>query len=198
MCNPSNNSDDCSSTQLHSTFLGNVQPTLYSPCQRRWDIIWVMQKITWKYPCTICQRPIQRGKPTILFATDRPEMIGICHSTCGYRWFRYGHFQMCPPGYLSDEQISFLVQFFHRLYSLPGGQEPNGELRLCLAHLLRNYPDSLTNPMVSYRKLLDEHKREHRSWLYEGDLEADFLHLLGQIQSAARQKPLGIEIDFRA
>jgi hypothetical protein len=51
--------------------------------------------------------------------------------------------------------------------------------------------------MVSYRKSLDEHKREHRSWLYEGDLEADFLRLLGQIQSAAREKPLGIEIDFR-
>jgi len=183
---------------LRFTRLGIVQWALYLPCQKQWDIIGVMQKITWKYPCTICQRPIQRGKPTILFATDRPEMLGICHSTCGYRWYRYGQFQMCPPHYLSDEQISFLVQSYHKLYSLPGGQEPNRELRWCLAVLLQNYPASLTNPMVSYRQSLDEHKLLPRDWLYEGDLEADLLRLLGQIQSAAREEPLGIEIDFRA
>ena len=157
-----------------------------------------MQKITWKYPCTICQRPIQRGKPTLLFATDRPEMLGICHSTCGYRWYRYGQFQMCPPYYLSDEQISFLMYFFYRLYSLPGGEDPNRELRWCLSVLLRDYPASLINPMVSYGKFLDEHKLGPRDCLYEGDLEADFLRLLGKIQSAAREKPLRIEINFRA
>ncbi len=156
-----------------------------------------MQKITWQCLCSICQRPIQRGKPTILFATDKPEIVGICHTTCGYRWYRYGQFQMCPPYYLSDEQISFLVQFFHRLYSLPGGQEPNRELRWCLSVLLRNYPASLINPMASYRKFLDEHKLGPREWLYKGDLEADFLRSLAQIQQAAREKSVGIEIDFR-
>ena len=113
----------------------------------------VMQKITWKYPCTICHRPIQRGNPTILFAIDGPEMVGICHSTCGYRWSRYGQFHMCPPYYLSDEHISFLVQFYPRLYSLPGWQEPNNELRRCLALLLSDYPASLINPLVPYQLL---------------------------------------------
>ena len=104
---------------------------------------------------------------------------------------------MCPPDYLSDEQISFLVHFYHRLYNLPGGQEPNRELRLLLAELLRNYPTSMVNPMASFRKFLDEHKRFHHQWLYNGDLETDFLHILGQIQGAAREMPVGVEIDFR-
>jgi hypothetical protein len=104
---------------------------------------------------------------------------------------------MCPPYYLSDEQISFLVPFFHRLYSLPGGQELNRELRGCLAFLLRDYPASLANPMISLRKFLDEYKHWSHEWLYNGDLEADFLRSLGEIQKTAREKPLGIEIDFR-
>ena len=157
-----------------------------------------MQKITWKCLCYSCKRPIQRGKPTILFETDKSEILGICHSTCGYRWYKYGQLQMCPPYYLSDEQISFLVPFFHRLYSLPGGQEPNRELRWCLCVLLQDYPASLVNPMASYRKSLDEHKLELREWLYEGDLEGDFLRFLRDIQKAAREKPLRLEIDFRA
>jgi hypothetical protein len=157
----------------------------------------VMQRITWDCLCHICQRPIHRGKPTLLFATDRPAMAGICHSTCGYGKLNYGQFQMCPPYYLSDEQVSFLVQFHHRLYSLPGGQEPNRELRWCLAALLRNYPASLANPMASLQKLLHGHKHGSHEWLYDGDLETDFLRLLGQIQRAAREKPAGVEIDFR-
>lgn len=157
-----------------------------------------MQKISWGCLCSICQRPLHRGKPTLLFATDRSEMLGICHSTCGYRRYRYGQFQMCPPHYLSDEQISFLVQFYHKLYSLPGGQEPSSELRWRLAALLRNYPFSLANPMASFYKFLDEHQHGPKECLYDGDLEADFLCTLGQIQRAAREKPTGMEIDFRA
>ena len=156
-----------------------------------------MQKITWKCLCSICQRPIHRGKPTILFATDRPIMIGICHSKCSYSRYSYGHFQMCPPDYLSDEQISFLVQFYYRFYKLPGGQEPNRELRICLTTLLRDYPTSMVNPMASFRTFLDEYKRWSREWLYESDLETDFLRTLGQIQEAARALPVGVEIDFR-
>ncbi len=157
-----------------------------------------MQKITWKCLCSICRRPIQRGKPTILFATDRPTMIGISHSKCTYDRYQYGLFQMCPPYYLSDAQISFLVQFYHRLYSLPGGQESNRELRICLATLLRDYPSSMLNPMASFRTCLDEYKRWSSEWLYQGDLETDFLRILGQIQEAAGTLPVGVEIDFRA
>jgi hypothetical protein len=157
-----------------------------------------MQKITWKCVCSVCQRPIYRGKPTLLLATDRPVMVGICHSTCGYGLRKWGHFQMCPPYHLSNEQVSFLVHFYYRLYSLPGGQEPNRELRWCLVRLLRDYPASLANPGASLRTFLDEHKHGSHQWLYEGDLETDFLRVLGQVQTAAREKPAGVEIDFRA
>jgi hypothetical protein len=129
-------------------------------------------------------------------ATDRSMMLGIYHSTCGYRRSNYGQFQMCPPDYLSDQQTSFLVQFFHRLYNLPGGQELNRELRWCLGILLQNYPASLATPMTSLQKFLDEHQRWSHEWLYNGNLETDFLRILGQIQMAARERP-GVEIDFR-
>lgn len=156
-----------------------------------------MQKITWKHQCYFCQHPIQRGNPTLIFATDRPELIGICHATCGSGKYRYDQFQTCPPDYLSEEQISFLVHYFYRLYSLPGGTKPNRELRFCLITFLQDYPASSTDPMASLRKFLDEYKRWSYEWLYEGDLEADFLRCLGEIQKAAREKPVGVEADFR-
>jgi len=133
----------------------------------------------------------------ILFITDKPMLVGVCHSTCGATKYRYGHFQMCPPDYLSDEQVSFLMHFFYRLFSLPGGMEPNRELRMYLVDLLRDYPDSMVNPMASFRKFLDTYKRWSHEWLYEGDLETDFLRILGQIQKAAKEEPVGIEMDFR-
>jgi len=104
---------------------------------------------------------------------------------------------MCPPDYFSDEQVSFLVQFFYRLYSLPGGLEPNRELRFSLITLLRDYPASLADPMASLRKFLDEYKHQSYQQLYDGDLETDFLRILGQIQKAARENPVGVEADFR-
>jgi hypothetical protein len=103
---------------------------------------------------------------------------------------------MCPPNYLSNEQISFLVPYYYKLYSLPGGQESNRELRFCLVHILRSYPESMSDPIASLRDFLVDYKRWSRDWLYTGDLEADLLRLLGEIQKAAKQNPLGIEIDF--
>ena len=47
-------------------------------------------------------------------------------------------------------------------------------------------------------RFLEEYKRWSHDWLYEGDLETDFLRVLGQIQQAAREMPVGVEIDFRA
>lgn len=157
-----------------------------------------MQKIIWKCLCRICQRPIYHGKPTLLFATEKPMTVGICHSTCGSGRYSYGQFQMCPPDYISDKQISFLVQFYYRLYSLPGGPDPNRELRLYFITLLRNYPASLANPMASLKEFLDKHKHGRDEWLHDGDLETDFLQLLGQIQRAAVERPVGVEIDFWA
>ena len=103
---------------------------------------------------------------------------------------------MCPPNYLSEEHVSFLMHFHPRLYSLPGGQEPNRELRFALVDLLRDYPASFTNPMFCLRQFLDEYPRWSHEWLYDGDLETDFLHFLGETQKLARA-PLGIEADFR-
>ena len=156
-----------------------------------------MQKITWKHECLFCKRLILRGRPTLIFSMDEPKLIGLSHSTCCATKYRYGHYQMCPPDYLSEEQISFLVQFFYRLYSLPGGSEPNRELRFCLITFLQNYPASSANPMASLREFLDEYKHWSHKWLYDGDLEADFLRSLGEIQKAAREKPVGVEADFR-
>ncbi len=104
---------------------------------------------------------------------------------------------MCPPDYFSEEQVSFLMQFFHRLYSLPGGFEPNRELRFCLITFLQDYPESMTDPMASLQKFLVEYKQWSNEWLYDGDLEEDFLRILGQIQKEAREKPAGVEADFR-
>ena len=103
---------------------------------------------------------------------------------------------MHPPDYLSSEQISFLMHFYLKLYNLPGGMEPNGQLRRCLAHLIREYPDSMSSPMAFLRMCMDEHKRLSRVETYEGDLEADFLRSLGEIQRSAREMPIHVEIDF--
>jgi hypothetical protein len=68
---------------------------------------------------------------------------------------------------------------------------------MCLVDLLRDYPTSMVNPMASFRKFLDEHKGFYHEWLYEGDLETDFLRILGHIQRVARESSVGAEIDFR-
>ena len=156
-----------------------------------------MQKITWKCVCAVCGRLIHSGRPTLLFATDRPELVGVSHSTHIYSKSRYGHFQMCPPHRLSNEQVSFLAPFFHKLYALPGGLEPNGQLRICFVHLLWDYPASLANPLVAFNESVREQSRFPRVRPYHGDLEGDYLRLLGAVQVAARQKPLDVEIDFR-
>ncbi|MGB2815380.1 MAG: hypothetical protein WBB97_09945 [Dehalococcoidales bacterium] len=51
--------------------------------------------------------------------------------------------------------------------------------------------------MASLQQFLDEYKHQSYQQFYEGDLEADFLRCLGQIQKAAREKPVGVEADFR-
>ena len=159
-----------------------------------------MKKITWKYQCFVCKLPIQGGNPCVVFSTDKAGLVGLCHSRCSYGLFRYRYywFRMRPPDYLSSEQVSFLMHFYPRLYSLPGGMEPNGQLRICLAHLIREYPASMRNPMISFRTCLDEQKRTSRGVPYEGDLETDFLRSLGEIQRSAREMPIHVEIDFRS
>jgi len=154
-----------------------------------------MEKITWNHECLFCKRPISRGKPTLIFSTEEPKLVGLSHSTCCATKYRYGHYQMCPPYYLSEEHVSFLIQFYPRLYRLPGGVEPNRELRVALAQLLHDYPASLANPIACLRRFLDEHQQWSREWLYSSDLETDFLRFLGEIQSTAKA-PLGLEVDF--
>ena len=89
------------------------------------------------------------------------------------------------------------MHFYPRLYSLPGGMEPNGQLRRCLADLDNEYPDSMSDPMAFFRISMEEQKRLPRMKPYEGDLETDFLRSLGDIQRSAKKKPVEVEIDFR-
>ena len=110
-----------------------------------------MPLITWDHSCYFCRRPITRGKPTILFATDKPLLLGISHSTCGATKYEYGYHQMTPPAHLSCEQAAFLIQYFPMLYSLPGGFEPNSDLRRCAANFHWDYPAILANPLKCVR-----------------------------------------------
>ena len=101
---------------------------------------------------------------------------------------------MNPPDHISSEQVSFLVQFYPRLYSLPGWDEPNSDLRRLSADILWDYPDSLINPMECVHKFQEENRDKPQ--LYKGDLEADFLKFLGQVQKAAKENPVDVEFDF--
>jgi hypothetical protein len=153
-----------------------------------------MTTITWNHLCNFCNRPIIRGKPTILFATDKPLLIGISHSTCGATKYKYGHHQMNPPDHLSQEQVAFLIQYFPALYSLPGGFESNSDLRRCVADFHWNYPAILANPMKSVYDFQEQNQDEPRT--YEGDLEADYIGFLAKVQKAAKENPVDAEFDF--
>lgn len=131
----------------------------------------------------------------LIFSTDEPKLVGLSHSTCAWTKYRYGHYQMCPPHYLSNEHISFLMYFYPRLYGLPGGMEPNSDLRRAVAQLLHTYPVSLANPIVCLQQFLDEPHLGPNKSPYQGDLETDFLRFLGETQRLARAS-LGVEADF--
>lgn len=158
-----------------------------------------METVTWKCQCFVCKRPIQGGRPCLVFSTERAQFIGVCHSKCSYGLYKHhSHwFQMCPPYHLTGEQASFLVHFHPKLFSLPGGIEPNGKLRQALGAVLHDYPASMNNPMAVLRRSIEEQKRFHPERQYQGDLERDFLHCLGEIQRSARKAPLAVEFDFR-
>jgi hypothetical protein len=153
-----------------------------------------MSTITWGHSCYFCHRQITRGKPTILFATDKPLLIGISHSTCGVRKTKYGHHQLNPPDHLSPEQIAFLIQYFPLLYRLPGGFELNSDLRRCVADFHWNFPAVLTNPMKCVHDFLEQNQNEPRK--YEGDLEADYIMFLAKVQQASKENPVDVELDF--
>ena len=153
-----------------------------------------MPTITWNHLCNFCHHPITRGKPTILFATDKPLMLGISHSTCDTTTFRYGRHQMNPPAHLSREQVAFLIQFFPMLFGLPGGFEPNADLRRCVADFHWNYPAIETNPMKCINEFREQNKDNPQT--YQGELEADYLRFLAKVQKAAKENPMDVEFDF--
>jgi len=149
-----------------------------------------MDTITWNARCCFCYHQIQRGKPSLIFATDTPKLIGISHSSCSARKYKYERFQMCPPEHFSNDQISFLLHFFPMLYKLP-----TGNLRHSLAIFIWEYPKAMKKPM----KYLEKHDDDFQSnpQPYQGDLEGEFLSFLGQVQKAAKEKPADVEADFR-
>jgi len=153
-----------------------------------------MPTITWNHLCNFCHRPITRGKPTILFATDKPLMLGISHSTCGAARFRYVRHQMNPPDHLSREQVAFLIQFFPMLYRLPSEFESKADLRQCVAAFHWNYLAILANPMKCINEFREQNKDNPQT--YEGDLEADYLRFLAKIQKAAKENPVDVEFNF--
>ena len=153
-----------------------------------------MDTITWNHPCYFCHRPITRGKPTILFATDKPLLLGVSHSTCAATKYRLGHHQMNPPDFLSQEDAAFLIQFFPMLFSLPGGVEPNADLRRCVADFHWNYPAIEANPMKCINEFREQNKDKLQT--YEGDLEADYLRFLAKVQKAVKENPVDVEFDF--
>ena len=153
-----------------------------------------MPTITWNHLCNFCHRPIISGKPTILFATDKPLLLGISHSTCGATKYKYGHHQLTPPAHLSREQAAFLIQYFPMLYSLPGEFESNSDLRRCVAKFHWDYPAILANPLKCVHDFQEQNQDEPRK--YEGDLEADYLMFLAKVQKAAKENPVDIEFDF--
>ena len=101
---------------------------------------------------------------------------------------------MTPPAHLSPKQVSFLIQYFPMLYSLPGGFESNSDLRRCVADFHWNYPAILVNPMKSVYDFQEQNRDEPRT--YEGDLEADYIKFLAKVQKAAKENPVDVEFDF--
>jgi hypothetical protein len=157
-----------------------------------------MQIITWSHPCHYCHHPITRGRPTLLFSiNDGAFFIGVSHSTCCATKLKYGHLQMCPPNRFNSDQVSFLTHFFPMVYRLPGGENPNRELRWSLVRLFDEYPASIKNPIQILERFVRDHQKRGFEWLYEGDLEMDFLRFLGQVQRMAKEKPVEVEVDFR-
>jgi hypothetical protein len=149
-----------------------------------------MDKLTWGHRCYFCYHQIERGKPSMIFATDQPMLIGLAHSTCSATKYRYERFQMCPPNVLSNDQVSFLLHFFPMLYKLPAG-----DLRKCLAAFILEYPESTARPMGYLKKQGEDGIPGPQP--YSGDLEVDFLHFLGWVQKAAGDNPANVEADFR-
>jgi hypothetical protein len=101
---------------------------------------------------------------------------------------------MNPPVHLSREQVAFLIQFFPMLYVLPGGFEPNADLRRCVADFHWNYPSIVANPMKCINEFREQNKDKPQT--YEGDLEADYLRFLAKVQKAAKENPVDVEFDF--
>jgi hypothetical protein len=154
-----------------------------------------MQTITWTHLCYFCHKPILRGRPTLILSTNCPELLGVSHSTCCATKYQYAKYQTCPPDYLSADRVSFWIHFYPLVYRLPGAFEPNRALRYSLVDLLHEAPDALDNPIKYLRKFQIWNKRDVQE--YTGDLERDFLKLLGNVQRLVKEQPVGLEVDFR-
>jgi hypothetical protein len=121
-------------------------------------------------------------------------LIGLSHSTCAATKYNLGHHQMNPPDCLSQDHISFLIQFYPMLYNLPGGFEPNADLRRCVADVLCNYPAIMANPTKCVHEF--QLRNKDKDQFYEGDLEADYLRFIAKVQKAAKENPVDVEFDF--
>jgi hypothetical protein len=155
-----------------------------------------METLTWNHLCYFCKRPILRGRPTLVLSTQKPDLVGVSHSTCTTKNC-YGYFEMVPPYRLTVEQVSFLVHFYPMFSILPGGIQAKRELRWSLVGLLNSYPSSIKKPMPILKRFIREQRRWGLDWRYKGDLEMDFLRFLGQVLKEAKEQPIEVVVDFR-
>jgi hypothetical protein len=60
-------------------------------------------------------------------------------------------------------------------------------------YFINHYP--MSDPMIGLR----DHKKMHpdKSMNYEGDLEADYLKFLAEVQKTAKENPVDVEFDFQ-
>ena len=64
--------------------------------------------------------------------------------------------------------------------------------------LLEKYPASMKKPISILNTFVHHYRETESEWLYEGDLEMDFLKFLGQVQRLVKEKPGDVEADFSA
>lgn len=155
-------------------------------------VIPLLQTISWKHRCYFCDRPITGVMPVILFAIDMPLFVGVAHDACYGDRPNLGRYQVKTPSHLSPEQVSFLVQFYPMLFALPNAFKPNVVLRLWLVDFIHHYP--MNDPMLrlrDYKKM-----NPNKPMNYEGDLEADYIRFMAEVEKAAKENPVGIEFDF--
>jgi hypothetical protein len=144
--------------------------------------------------CHYCGERVGRLQPVIVFALQRPQLVGVAHPECAYFDFRYAQFGISGALTLNPFETSLLAHFYHRLFQLPGQGQPRSAQRRCLAAILLDYPHALADLPA----LISQFQAENQDELldYPGDLEKDCYVFLGEVWKTSQAEPLDVYIDF--